>query len=497
MEKTYLITFVAIFLVISISIAAYLFLSHDGQKITGYFSKSVPHGNKVSGLASSNQVENDNYLEENPENLTDNMTETINATVSQVNLEPSVRINELMYNPSGSDDGNEWIELYNNGTVDLNVSGWKLFEDDVRHRVIIYSGNYTIPRNSYFIITSDGERFLQNHPSYNSSVFRSSFSLSNSGEYLALMDSSGKITDNFTYSSSFGGNGNGMSIEFHDNGWAESSISGGTPGTFNSIPVIVVANITNVSYAVNLCAGVTCPIKSQVCEDGFTVSCSPLCNNSTGSCDSCNLDCSGHFIINNNTSGLNSSNETAANTTENITTNQTNETVITNESSSNQTISLSHVVISEFTTRGPNGSSDEFVEVYNPTNYAIDITGWKLQYQSASGSSWDSKVGSGLNGTIGPNSFYLLASKSYSLNVTPDYRHTANWGFADTGGHIRIIYINGSEIDKVGYGSALSPEGNPAPAPGDGKSLQRVSLQVDSDDNLHDFEINDHPSPQN
>ncbi|GDX80460.1 hypothetical protein LBMAG42_22710 [Deltaproteobacteria bacterium] len=35
-----------------------------------------------------------------------------------------IRLNELLSNPAGSDDGLEWIELYNRGTAPVDVSGW-------------------------------------------------------------------------------------------------------------------------------------------------------------------------------------------------------------------------------------------------------------------------------------------------------------------------------------------------------------------------------------
>src|SRR5438128_12037930 len=43
------------------------------------------------------------------------------------------------------------------------------------------------------------------------------------------------------------------------------------------------------------------------------------------------------------------------------------------------------VVISEFRTRGPNGGSDEFVELYNVTNSPIDIGGWKISGSNNTG----------------------------------------------------------------------------------------------------------------
>ncbi|MBI2005239.1 MAG: lamin tail domain-containing protein, partial [Candidatus Aenigmarchaeota archaeon] len=157
---------------------------------------------------------------------------------------------------------------------------------------------------------------------------------------------------------------------------------------------------------------------------------------------------------------------------------------------------LDHIIINEFTTRGPNGSYDEFTELYNPTNNDINITGWKLQYKSALGDTWQSKVGSGITGIIKSRSFFLLASKSYSLSTTPDYLHTANWGLADTGGHLRIIDLNSTVIDKVGWGDANEPEGFAAPSLEEGKSLERKSLTTDTNNNSNDF-ILIAPTPRN
>ena len=43
----------------------------------------------------------------------------------------------------------------------------------------------------------------------------------------------------------------------------------------------------------------------------------------------------------------------------------------------------SHVVISEFATRGPSSAFDEFVELYNPTNAAVTLdSSWTLKARS-------------------------------------------------------------------------------------------------------------------
>ena len=178
-------------------------------------------------------------------------------------------------------------------------------------------------------------------------------------------------------------------------------------------------------------------------------------------------------------------------------TNISQQTTTTQQSSNQEQVSLDHVIINEFATSGPAGAYDEFAELYNPTSNDIDITGWKLQYKSATGNTWQSKVGSGITGTIKAKHFFLLASKSYSLSITPDYRHDANWQIADSGGHLRIIDTNGNLIDKVGWGNANEPEGSAAPELETGKSLERKSLTTDADNNSVDFIINDNPSPKN
>lgn len=37
---------------------------------------------------------------------------------------PGVKINEILYNPTGTDEGNEWIELCNSGSTSVDLTGW-------------------------------------------------------------------------------------------------------------------------------------------------------------------------------------------------------------------------------------------------------------------------------------------------------------------------------------------------------------------------------------
>src|SRR5438093_11005413 len=67
-----------------------------------------------------------------------------------------------------------------------------------------------------------------------------------------------------------------------------------------------------------------------------------------------------------------------------------------------------NVVISQLYGGGGNLSAtvtNDFIELFNRGTSSVDITGWSVQYASASGTSWDRTL---LNGTIQPGQYYLI-----------------------------------------------------------------------------------------
>jgi hypothetical protein len=95
----------------------------------------------------------------------------------------NVVINEFLADgviPSTEDD--EFIEIYNNDSIQIDVSGWNLGDD---------STNYTIPAST---VLNPGQ-FL----AYNKSV--SGIALSNTGDSLYLYNSTGDLIDSYTYTS--------------------------------------------------------------------------------------------------------------------------------------------------------------------------------------------------------------------------------------------------------------------------------------------------------
>jgi hypothetical protein len=153
-----------------------------------------------------------------------------------------------------------------------------------------------------------------------------------------------------------------------------------------------------------------------------------------------------------------------------------------------------HIVITEIQTGSVAQSGEEFVELHNPTDEPLDLTGWTLEYKSAAGSDW--MVKSTLSGFVQPRGFYLIASSGY-LSETADAVMSS--GLAAGGGHIRLAE-NETVHDLVGWGTADSPEQTAVSAPPAGHSVKRRldadGRFVDNDDNGSDFALSDTPEPQ-
>jgi hypothetical protein len=66
------------------------------------------------------------------------------------------------------------------------------------------------------------------------------------------------------------------------------------------------------------------------------------------------------------------------------------------------------LVISQVYGGGGNSGAtfkNDFIEIFNRTSSAISVSGWSVQYASASGSSWQVTA---LSGTIQPGHYYLV-----------------------------------------------------------------------------------------
>jgi hypothetical protein len=126
-----------------------------------------------------------------------------------------------------------------------------------------------------------------------------------------------------------------------------------------------------------------------------------------------------------------------------------------------------HVVISEIQIEGST-STDEFVELYNPTSSPVDLTNWVLYRKTQSGTS-ETPVAT-LSGQIPANGFYLLANTNFDGGVSVDKSYSEN--IADNNSIVLRDNL-GIAIDIVGLGSSLTREGSPIDNPIDNRSVER------------------------
>lgn len=132
--------------------------------------------------------------------------------------------------------------------------------------------------------------------------------------------------------------------------------------------------------------------------------------------------------------------------------------VIINEVDARTSVSISgasHVVISEFRTRGPNGGNDEFVEIYNPTNSSVNISGWQLWGSNGTGGTSNRATIPLTPTTSLPPGCHFLFTNSSSSGYSGTVMGNQNYGtgVGDDGG-IAILDATGSIIiDQVGMSS--------------------------------------------
>ncbi|MGH9971154.1 MAG: lamin tail domain-containing protein [Pyrinomonadaceae bacterium] len=160
------------------------------------------------------------------------------------------------------------------------------------------------------------------------------------------------------------------------------------------------------------------------------------------------------------------------------------------------------IVIGEFRTRGPNGANDEFVEIYNSSDDAVDIAGWKIRGSSNSGTISTRMT---INpGTILPARGHFLATNSggYSGPVPGDQAYAS--GITNDGG-VALTLPDDAIVDQVGMslGSAFKEGMHLAPLPSDAnQSYERrpggaAGGIQDSNDNFGDFQMLTPSDPQN
>jgi Lamin Tail Domain/Collagen triple helix repeat (20 copies) len=155
--------------------------------------------------------------------------------------------------------------------------------------------------------------------------------------------------------------------------------------------------------------------------------------------------------------------------------------------------------VNEIMTGMTGAAANEFVEIVNAGTTAADISGYRLVYRSAAGTS-DVALATVPTGTsLGAGAFYLFGGSAYAGAKPPDQSFSAS--LAASGGGVALRDPSGAIVDSIGYGDTTNAfvESHAAPAPpataSPGSSADRIPDGHDTDDNATDFTISATPTP--
>lgn len=173
-----------------------------------------------------------------------------------------------------------------------------------------------------------------------------------------------------------------------------------------------------------------------------------------------------------------------------------------------------NVVINELFGRGGSSGASythKFIELHNPTDAPIDITGWTLSYRSGTSAGSPSGnltldgeipaggywlVQGGSNGSGGDESLPTPDQASGALNLGGGSGTVMLRGETQTGTPATGDVAGGNFVDVVGWGSSNTYEGDRAGNINNNTQSQSRTDGVDSDNNANDF-TSGQPTPTN
>jgi hypothetical protein len=133
----------------------------------------------------------------------------------------------------------------------------------------------------------------------------------------------------------------------------------------------------------------------------------------------------------------------------------------------------------------------DFVEVFNRSKAAVDLTGWKVQYSPSTSDRWSSTA---LTGSVAPYRYYLVALGGGSSGGAslPAADASGSTNLSASAGVVRILNASGVVVDLVGYGSGTT-QSETHPGPGSSDSTKSTARKrggcTDTDSNASDFEV--------
>lgn len=171
-----------------------------------------------------------------------------------------------------------------------------------------------------------------------------------------------------------------------------------------------------------------------------------------------------------------------------------------------------HVVISQVFGGGGNAGApfrNDFIEIFNAGHSPVNLSGWSVQYASATASTWIATPLTSV--TLNPGQYYLIQESSGGSNGASLPSPDATGTIAMAAGSGKVVLIKNSTtltgacpndsniVDLVGYGSTANcfKGSAPAPTPSNTNAILRAAAGcTDTRNNVADFALGP-PNPRN
>ncbi len=434
------------------------------------------------------------------------------STNYEVPLYSSVIFSEIAWMGSASSSADEWIELKNISTSTVSLNNWQLqgfkIEDNVISIKTFFSSSDVINNDSYFLLerTDDNSVLgIQADKIFNGSINDSEFVLRLFNEQCVLVDEV-KATSTWPAGQK---DTEKRTMERADNlTWyttvATSSISGlyGTPKGPNSQPFSPPENQNPSAYFsfspqdVFIGDEVVFDASSSTDPDGSIIF--YLWDFGDGSSTTNSIATTSYSFL---SSGDFAINLLVIDDKGGISVPSTTTITVA------EIAKMEHLVINEIqidSMAGEGGTEDDWVELYNPTDEDMSLSGWSIQRHSFNGESLEKKNFE--SGHVIPAKGYFLIVRNEAnnnLKLIADMTCSA----LQLSSSNTVYLVDDNEdienvndfniVDRVGFGQSYSFEKNPFSNPPPEESIQRKGLGTDTDDNSKDFEVNEDPTPTN
>ena len=345
-----------------------------------------------------------------------------------------VVINEIAWMGGISGADAEWIELKNISGSYINLRGWEIVDKDEQIKIKV--GDTTLSQNGFFLaVRKSNRQKLKGETTYDGA-------LRNTDEGVRLFNAECGLEDEVIATKwPAGDNKTKKTMERNSNGsgWYTSLLSGGTPGSENSKPRILNSKQDQSS-----------PPKADP----------PLAENLKNKIS---------IIPTNNvatTTMINKSTSTPISPTSSIT--------------KMETVSYikNAVLISEVSVGTEENAKYEFVELYNNSSFAVDLTGWTIKKKSSTGNETSLVSTSRLQGKIIlPQSYFLIGNEGgYKGSPTPNAMWAGSYTLAYSKNSV-ALYKGGEKVDEANWEEIPK-----------GRSIKRISW------GSNNFSLSD-PSP--